>query len=72
MDYKIIWDSNVILDLLLSRTNDNPYIVEIEKYVSDYKIPIYLSSSQLSNIKITLSERLKNSNINVNDILKNL
>jgi len=72
MDYKILWDSNVILDLLLLRTKDNPYVFEIEKYVSDNKIPIYISSSQLQNIKFTLSEHLKNANINanVNDILR--
>jgi hypothetical protein len=51
MDYKILWDSNVILDLLLSRTKDNPYIFEIEKYVLNYKIPIYISSSQLQQYK---------------------
>jgi len=70
MNYKILWDSDVILDLLLSRTNDNPYIFEIEKYVLNYKIPIYISSSQLSNIKINLLDHLKNSNININDILR--
>jgi len=70
MYYKILWDSDVILDLLLSRTNDNPYIFEIEKFVLNYKIPIYISSSQLSNIKANLLEHLKNSNININDILR--
>jgi len=70
MDYKTLWDNDVILDLLLSRTNENPYIFEIEKYILNYKLPIYISSSQLSSIKITLSECLKNSNININDILR--
>jgi dTDP-4-amino-4,6-dideoxygalactose transaminase len=70
MNYKILWDSNVILDLLLSRTNENPYIFEIEKYVLNYKIPIYISSSQLSNIKANILDHLKNSNININDILR--
>jgi dTDP-4-amino-4,6-dideoxygalactose transaminase len=70
MYYKILWDNDVILDLLSSRTDENPYIFEIEKYILNYKIPIYISSSQLSIIKITLSECLKNSNININDILR--
>jgi len=72
MDYKILWDSDVILDLLLLRTKDNPYIFEFEKYVLHNKIPVYISSSQLHNIKFTLSKHLKNANINakVNDVLK--
>ncbi|RUM50240.1 MAG: hypothetical protein DSY47_02200 [Hydrogenothermus sp.] len=71
MDYKILWDNNIVLDLFLLRTKDNPYIKEIEKTFVENDIPIYLSSSQLHNIKFILSKQLKMNNISVsaNDII---
>ena len=71
MDYRIIWDNNVILDLLLLRTDKNPYIEGIENIFVDNNIPIFLSSSQLHNIKFILSRHLKRNNIPVsaNEIL---
>ena len=72
MEYKILWDNNVLLDLFLLRTKENPYILEIEEIFIKNKIPIYLSSSQLHNLKYILSKHLKSSNIyvNPNEILK--
>ncbi len=65
MNYKILWDNNIVLDLFLLRTKDNPYIKEIEKIFVENSIPIYLSSSQLHNIKFILSKQLKKNNISV-------
>ena len=71
MDYRIIWDNNVILDLLLLRTDKNPYIERIENIFVENNIPIFLSSSQLHNVKFILSRHLKRNNIPVsaNEIL---
>jgi len=71
MDYRILWDNNIVLDLFLLRTNENLYIREIENIFVENRIPIFLSSSQLHNIKFILSKHLKKSNIPVsaNDIL---
>ena len=63
MDYRILWDNNIVLDLFLLRTKNNPYIKEIEKTFVKNSIPIYLSSSQLHNIKFILSKQLKMNNI---------
>lgn len=72
MDYKILWDNNILLDLFLLRTKDNPYIKEIETLFVQRKIPVYLSSSQLHNIKFILSKHLQKANINIsaNEIIK--
>jgi dTDP-4-amino-4,6-dideoxygalactose transaminase/rRNA-processing protein FCF1 len=72
MDYKILWDNNIILDLFLLRTKENPYIRDIELFFVESNIPIYLSSSQLHNIKFILSKHLKQNNISVsaNEIIK--
>ena len=71
MDYRILWDNNIILDLFLLRTNENPYIKEIENIFVERQIPIFLSSSQLHNIKFVLTKHLKKNNIPVlaNEIL---
>lgn len=71
MDYKILWDTDIVLDLLLLRMNENPYIKEIDDIFVENHIPIYLSSSQLHNIKFILTHHLKehNSPISSNEIL---
>ena len=72
MNYKILWDNHILLDLFLLRTIENPYILEIEKFFAQNKIPIYLSSSQLPNIKYILSYHLQKNHIDLKagDILK--
>jgi dTDP-4-amino-4,6-dideoxygalactose transaminase len=72
MDYKILWDNNIILDLFLLRTKENPYIKNIELFFVENNIPIYLSSSQLHNIKFILSKHLKQNSIPIsaNEIIK--
>jgi len=72
MDYRILWDNNIILDLLLLRTKENPYIKDIELCFVENNIPVYLSSSQLHNVKFILSKHLKRINIPVsaNKIIK--
>ena len=63
MDYRILWDNTIILDLLLLRKNKNPYIERIESLFVTQRIPIFLSSSQLHNIKFILSRHLKRNGI---------
>jgi rRNA-processing protein FCF1 len=72
MDYRILWDNNMLLDLFLLRTEENPYILEIEEIFSENKIPIYLSSSQLHNLKYIFGKYLKDNKISIdpNVILK--
>uniref|UniRef100_UPI00262433C9 DegT/DnrJ/EryC1/StrS family aminotransferase n=1 Tax=Sulfurihydrogenibium sp. TaxID=2053621 RepID=UPI00262433C9 len=65
-DFKIIWDNNILLDLFLLRTKDNPYIIYIENFFVKNKVPIYISSSQLPNVKYVLNGHLKRNGINVN------
>lgn len=65
MDYRILWDNNIVLDLFLLRTNDNPYIKEVENIFAENNVPIFLSSSQLHNVKFILSKHLKKNNIPV-------
>ena len=65
MDYRILWDNNIILDLFLLRTNENPYIKEVENIFVKNRIPVFLSSSQLHNIKFVLSKHLKKNKIPV-------
>ena len=60
MEPRILWDNYVLLDLFLLRTNDNPYILEIEKFFFKKKIPIFLSSSQLHNLEFILKQHFKN------------
>ncbi len=71
MDYRILWDNNIVLDLLLLRKDKNPYIERIENIFVERRIPIFLSSSQLHNIKFILSRHLRGKSIPVsaNDIL---
>jgi dTDP-4-amino-4,6-dideoxygalactose transaminase len=72
MKCKILWDNDILLDLLLLRIKENPYILEIEKIFLKNKIPIYISSSQLLTLKNKLLEDLKSNNnsIHPNKILE--
>jgi len=64
MNYRILWDNNIILDLFLLRTDLNPHIREIEDITAKKHIPIYISSSQLHNIKFVMKSHFKKAGIN--------
>jgi dTDP-4-amino-4,6-dideoxygalactose transaminase len=57
MTYRYIWDNNICLDLLLERVESNNDIMYLLELFSLNNIPVYISSSQLHNIKYIYEQK---------------
>lgn len=51
MNSNYLWDNNLILDMLLDRQACNPRIYELYAFFVTNRFPIYISSSQIHNLK---------------------
>jgi len=63
MVYRYIWDNNICLDLLLNRIDSNPLIMKLFQVFINSKTPIFVSTSQLHNIKYIFEQKCKFRNI---------
>lgn len=70
MGFKYIWDNNVCLDLLLDREEVNPDYLELYGLFVEKDMPIYVSSSQLHNLKCTYIMHNKHTGLLPSQVIK--